>query len=201
MDGWVNQENIARSSADAEWHPLKPFVPEGARVLFLGSFPPPRQRWCIDFYYPNFINDHWRIEGLVWFQDKDHFIKGRKFDLEKIVEFCSQKGLAFHDTATAVRRLKGNASDKDLEVLVPTDIPALISTMPQLRCIVTTGERAAQTLCASLGIPGIPAVGGYVTAENGLKIYRLPSSSRAYPLPLEKKTEAYRKMFDTMYDE
>jgi hypothetical protein len=27
-----------------EQHPLEPFVPEGATTLFLGSFPPPRER-------------------------------------------------------------------------------------------------------------------------------------------------------------
>lgn len=230
---WVNHENIARSTAEEEWHPLKPFLPENAKVLFLGSFPPPRQRWCIDFYYPNFINDHWRIEGLVWFHDKDHFIIGKRFDLNRIVEFCRQKGLAFHDTATAVRRLKGNASDKDLEVIVPTDIRALISRLPQLRCIVTTGERATQTICNELGISKMPAVGEYITAPivlkaqaggrteeanregqmaaddertgaqagrtEGLMIYRLPSSSRAYPLKLENKAEAYGKMFRTVF--
>jgi G:T/U-mismatch repair DNA glycosylase len=28
----------------------------------------------MDFYYPNFINDHWRIEGLIFFGNKDHFV-------------------------------------------------------------------------------------------------------------------------------
>ena len=58
MESYLNTENIARSKDGVEWHPLIPFLPENARVLFLGSFPPLRNRWCIDFYYPNFINDH-----------------------------------------------------------------------------------------------------------------------------------------------
>ncbi len=56
---YLNTENIARSDGQIEYHPLKPFLPASARVLFLGSFPPQRKRWCMDFYYPNFINDHW----------------------------------------------------------------------------------------------------------------------------------------------
>jgi G:T/U-mismatch repair DNA glycosylase len=28
----------------------------------------------MDFYYPNFINDHWRIEGEVFFADRNHFV-------------------------------------------------------------------------------------------------------------------------------
>ena len=44
-----------------EEHPLQPFLPTGARVLFLGSFPPPREKWSMEFFYPNFINDFWRV--------------------------------------------------------------------------------------------------------------------------------------------
>lgn len=66
MKSYLNTSNIARSTDEVEYHPLIPFLPEHAKVLFLGSFPPQRKRWCIDFYYPNFINDHWRIEGEVF---------------------------------------------------------------------------------------------------------------------------------------
>ena len=59
MTSYLNTENIARSKGGVEYHPLRPFLPERAKVLFLGSFPPQRKRWCMDFYYPNFINDHW----------------------------------------------------------------------------------------------------------------------------------------------
>lgn len=37
-----------------EIHPLEPFFPQGARLLMMGSFPPKRERWKMDFYYPNF---------------------------------------------------------------------------------------------------------------------------------------------------
>ena len=36
-----------------EIHPLEPFFPQGARLLMMGSFPPKRERWKMDFYYPN----------------------------------------------------------------------------------------------------------------------------------------------------
>ena len=58
---------------DIETHPFEPFLPEGARILFLGSFPPQPHRWSMPFYYPNWINDFWRIMGLLHFGDKDHF--------------------------------------------------------------------------------------------------------------------------------
>lgn len=59
---------------DTERHPLEPFVPEGAKILMLGSFPPKKERWSMEFFYPDFINDMWRIMGLVFFDDREHFI-------------------------------------------------------------------------------------------------------------------------------
>ena len=207
MTSYLNTENIARSTDGVEYHPLVPFLPEQAKVLFLGSFPPQRKRWCMDFYYPNFINDHWRIEGAVFFGDRNHFVdeKGKQFKLEQIVAFCREKGLAFFDTSTAVRRLQDNASDKFLEVVEPTNIPMLLARLPHLRAIVTTGEKATDTICMSLGIPTIPKVNTFVSVpeqhnQDGqpLILYRLPSSSRAYPLAFDKKVEAYRRMFETV---
>lgn len=207
MTSYLNKENIARSRNGVEYHPLIPFLPTNAKVLFLGSFPPQRKRWCMDFYYPNFINDHWRIEGAVFFGDRHHFVdeEEKRFKLTDIIAFCQEKGLAFFDTSTAVRRLQDNASDKFLEVVEPTDIQALIVQLPQLRTIVTTGEKATETLCTTMKIPSLPKVNTFVPvpdtynqAGEQLVLYRLPSSSRAYPLAFEKKVEAYKRMFEQM---
>ena len=202
MTSFLNTENIARSKNGVEYHPLVPFLPENAKVLFLGSFPPQRKRWCMDFYYPNFINDHWRIEGQIFFGDKNHFVdvKAKRFKIDEIVAFCKEKGIAFFDTSTAVRRLQDNASDKFLEVVEPTDVRALLQQLPHCRTIVTTGEKATGTICASLHIPEIPNVGSSVAIPGlfnsdgeRVMLYRLPSSSRAYPLSFDKKVEAYRR--------
>ena len=151
------------------------------------------------FYHPKFINDHWRIEGQIFFGDKNHFVDvpNKHFKIDEIVAFCKEKGLAFFDTSTAIRRLQDNASDKFLEVVESTDIPALLQQLPHLRAIVTTGEKATETICASLGISNIPKVNTSVEVSNGLILYRLPSSSRAYPLSFDKKVEAYRQFFNS----
>ena len=202
---YLNTDNIARSTEGVEYHPLKPFLPQNARVLFLGSFPPQRKRWSMDFFYPNYINDHWRIEGEIFFGDRNHFVDlaAKRFKLDDIVAFCLEKGLAFFDTSTAIRRLQDNASDKFLEVVEATDIPSLLRQLPHCRAIVTTGEKATETICASLGIPAVPRANSYVAIPaatnrdgDGILLYRLPSSSRAYPLAFDKKAEAYRKMFE-----
>lgn len=187
-----------------EHHPLTPFLPENAKVLFLGSFPPQRKRWCIDFYYPNFINDHWRIEGEIWFGDKNHFvdIEHHTFRKEEIVRFLDEKGIAFYDTAESVIRHKDNASDAFLEIVKPTDIRTLLAQIPLCQAVVTTGEKACSTLCSYFSIDRVPKPNTHIVIPNltngvgeSIKLYRLPSSSRAYPLPFSKKVEAYRQMF------
>ena len=110
------------------------------------------------------------------------------------------EGLGGYDTATAVRRLKDNASDKFLEVVTPTDIPALLRQIPQCQAIVTTGEKATDTLCQTFGATP-PATGEYSEFHfegRPMRLYRMPSSSRAYPLPLEQKAAAYRRLFTAL---
>lgn len=187
------------STVNTETHPLEPFLPQNARILMLGSFPPKRERWSMEFFYPNFNNDMWRIMGLLFYGDKSHFVRAdaKKFDREQIVGFCREKGIALFDTATEVRRLKDNASDAFLEIVTPTDIGALLDRIPECRAIVTTGQKAAETLAARFGC-GVPPVGGSVETEfagRRITFYRMPSSSRAYPLSLDRKAEAYRSMF------
>ncbi|MBO7616143.1 MAG: uracil-DNA glycosylase family protein [Bacteroidales bacterium] len=184
-----------------EYHPLKPFLPANAKVLFLGSFPPPKKRWCMDFFYPNFINDHWRIEGQIWFDDKNHFVDAERkcFKMNEIIAFLNEKGIAFYDTATAVKRLKDNASDAFLEIVEHTDIEALLKQMPQCHVIATTGEKATQEVCTYYKADTIPSLNEQITLREGLTLYRLPSSSRAYPLSFDKKVEAYRRMFEAVF--
>lgn len=182
-----------------ERHPLKSFLPREAHLLMLGSFPPQRVRWSMDFFYPNWINDMWRIVGLLFFDNRHHFeAEGEKrFDKERIVAFCSTVGLALFDAATEVRRLQDNASDKFLEVVTQTDIRALLAQLPACRAVVTTGEKATDQVVEQFGCKK-PKVGEWVEiqcAGRTLQFWRMPSSSRAYPLSIEKKAEFYRKLF------
>ena len=179
-----------------EHHPLEPFLPAQARLLMLGSFPPSQKRWCMDFFYPNYNNDMWRIWGLLCFADKNHFVDlpARRFRKEAIVSFLTEKGIALYDTACAVVRTKNTASDKDLEVVEETDIDALLLQLPHCRALVTTGQKATDILTARFSIAA-PPVGGFTPfrwQHRDMLLYRMPSSSRAYPLKLEQKAEKYR---------
>ena len=185
-----------------EQHPLSPFLPDNARLLMLGSFPPQRKRWSMEFYYPNWNNDMWRITGLLFFGDKNHFVspQGKAFDKDKLTDFLTTKGIALYDTATAIRRLQDNASDKFLEVVRATDLSALLEQLPSCKAVATTGEKATETLCTQLHTVS-PQIGRYTDflfQNREMRHYRMPSSSRAYPLALEKKAEIYRSMYQEL---
>ena len=184
----------------SEIHPFTPYIPEGARILMLGTFPPKQERWSIPFYYPNWINDMWRIMGLIFYGDKEHFCDtpNRTFRLDDIKEFLDTRGIALHDTAAEVCRLKDNASDKWLEIRRPIDLQAFLDKMPGLHAVVTTGEKAASVV-ASLTATPLPAVGTSeecVVAGRHFRHYRMPSTSRAYPMNIAKKAEFYARMFE-----
>ena len=192
------------------------------------------------FYYPNWINDFWRIMGLIHFGDKDHFciLREKRFDEVAIREFCTREGLAFYDTACEVRRLKDNASDAFLEVVTATDITSLLLKIPNCNTLVTTGQKAteiiAQTFHCSVppvgsnidlaipipdqssspntlsdsgslpsngaipdsgSLPSNGAISDSGRASRNIRFWRMPSTSRAYPLPLAQKAAAYRKLF------
>ncbi len=162
-------------------HPLEPFVPEGAEYLFLGSFPPPHARWSMEFFYPNFQNDMWRIMGQIFYEDREHFVipGERRFDYEKVVAFCRERKFAFYDSAYMVKRLRGNASDQHLKIIEPSDLHSILDRMPSCKAVICTGGKSYDQALEVLESTTIP-------------ILRLPSTSRAYPMPFNKKVQSYK---------
>lgn len=189
---------MSTDDIELEAHPFEPWVPENARVLIMGTFPPQPKRWSMEFYYPNRTNDFWYMMGLIFYGDRDALlIPGTKdFDLPRIKELLNREGIALHDTGRKIKRLTGNASDKFLEIVEPVDLEALLSRMPNLKAIATTGEKAAGVIAALTGTE--PPKMGHKTRweERGIDVWRMPSTSRAYPLPLEKKAAYYRRLFE-----
>jgi len=183
-----------------ERHPWPAHVPQGARYLFLGTFPPKPPRWSMPFFYPNRINDFWRVMGLIFMGERDALWdkEAGRFDLEAIKALLQREKIALWDTAMAVRRLKDNASDKFLEIVEPIDLAALLDAHPTITRVVATGEKAAGVVAAQAGV-AVPAIGVPVDCRVGhhsIRLWRMPSTSRAYPLSLVKKADAYRLVFD-----
>lgn len=202
MEDHTNPQNPHNSP---ETHPLRPFLPHGAQLLMCGTFPPQRHRWSMNFYYPNFINDMWRIFGLIYFDDKDHFvdIQGKTFHAQELKQFLSDHKIALSDTGREVVRTTGTASDKDLDIRRQIDLPAILAEIPDCVAVASTGEKAAGVIASMTGTE-VPRIGEYAECrltdsmgtERVFRHWRMPSSSRAYPLPLAEKAAFYRHMVE-----
>lgn len=196
-----------------ERHPLQPFLPPTARLLILGSFPPPKRRWAMNFFYPNFPKQTWQVFSLVFFDNADRLLDKatHTFKQSDIQALLEERGIAIYHTACAVRRLSGNASDKDLEIVEKTDIPALLAQIPHCHDIVCTGQKSFSVLTDDYGVPMpemgtyrefhlscSPKIGELSEGLRSMKLWRMPSSSRAYPMKLEEKAGYYREMMKTI---
>ena len=141
----------------------------------------------------------WRIFGICFFSDKDYFVdqENKTFRQHALECFLTERGIGLFDTATEVVRTKNTASDKDLEVVLPTDIGWLLRQAPACHAIATTGQKASELLSSYFNV-AVPKVGSFVETifeGRSIKLYRMPSSSRAYPLNIHKKAVFYRDMF------
>ena len=193
---------MALNTPTIESHPFEPFLPANAKVLMLGSFPPPENRWAMKFYYPNKTNYMWRIMGLLFFNDKYKFVTQNGYDEPAIRQFAAEKGIAMYDAAAKVIRQKGNASDKFLQIVEPVDLFKMLDSLPDCRTIITAGEKSADMIAKLINAP-VPSTGGRVRFDYNneeYSLYRIVSSSRAYPMAIEEKAKKYADVFSTIYD-
>ena len=193
MDTTFNNKN--------ERHLLQPFISPNVKVMMIGSFPPVHSKWKMEFYYPNFQNDMWRIFGLVFFDNKDYFLKDNKksFDMNLLKSTLNSKGIGIADMGQEVIRLKNNASDKFLQIVKPLNVIAILDQLPLCNTFITSGEKATEALLLQFSDKiKHPPVGGCVSfnyLERNINMYRMPSSSRAYPMALVKKAAFYKQCF------
>lgn len=184
-----------------ETRPFPPFLPKAATVMMMGTFPPKAEKRSMEFHYPNFQNDMWRVYGLVFFDDAQHFQKENEkaFDADKIKAFLTAKGIASCPTVRRAVRTHDNASDQFLDVVETVDLRAVLKKIGKCRHIGTTGGKATEILFGILGLKYKDFHLGETAATSfdgrKLSVTRLPSTSRAYPMKLVKKAEYYRAFF------
>ncbi len=191
--------------SEIEIHPFEPWLPADAKLLMLGTFPPAPKRWCMDWYYPNFQNDMWRIMGILYYGDRNHFVdlENKTYRLDELKVFLKKRRIAIFDTCLRIRRTTGTASDKDLEVVEQADLDQMLRDLPDCEGVLCAGQLATKVFTEHFHIENAKKMkmGGYVEFPFGnrtLKLYRMPSSSRAYPMAAEKKAEYYKIMFEDL---
>ncbi len=108
-------------------------------------------------------------------------------------------GIASCPTVLKAIREKGNASDAFLKVVEPVPLAEVLDQIPDCKHIGTTGGKATEILLSLLPekvkLPKTGETIPFVFNGRELTLTRLPSTSRAYPLSLAKKAEAYKNFF------
>lgn len=202
--GHTTGRTLPAGEAPVEVHPFEPFLPAQARLLMLGTFPPSPRRWCMDWYYPNYTNDMWRIMGLCFFGDRLRFVDEahKTYRLDDVKAFMAETGIAVYDTCRQVRRTTGTASDKDLQVVEPTDLDELLRALPHCCGVLTAGQLATSLFAGHYGIDMRKMQMGdhrdFCFGGRTVSLYRMPSTSRAFPMRLEQKAAYYKTMFEDL---
>lgn len=194
-----------------EQHPFAPVLPANADIMMMGTFPPTQDKWAMPFHYPNFYNDMWRIYGAVFFDDIDYFRDGEqnRFDHKRIIKFMHVHNIASCPTVRSAIREEGNAADKHLTVVESVNLADILTQVPKVQHIFTTGGKATEILLGLLPkdkqLPKSkhPKTNQHMTypitdstgKQRLLTLHRLPSTSRAYPLAFAKKVLAYQQFF------
>lgn len=118
-------------------HPFKWYVPENARTLIIGTFPPVEARWGFAFFYPNLQNTFWKllstIAGEELLPDKSVMISQRQNILQKLK-------VGVTDMGGVIRRLAPDSKDESLEIVKYMEILQILDEYPSLERIILTSS-------------------------------------------------------------
>ena len=134
----------------------------------------------------------------MFFGDKNHFVRPGGYDEQAIRRFAAERGIAMFDAAVRVVRQKDNASDKFLEVVEPIDLDGFLDRLPDCRTVVTAGREVVGDNSRNQRHGGAERRANMLNSRivaTSAGTTALVSSSRAYPLAVEKKAEKYAEMF------
>ena len=140
-------------------HPFKPFIPENATKLIIGTIPP--YRFCVDseklkeddvnFYYGSKDNEFWSLvyksvygstEGLIT-KNTAEAIEQRKKTLEEL-------GMGITDVIESCYHLDGNSDDSSLKTIKQKDIRALLRNNERIDTLIYTSyfvKTQMNTIC------------------------------------------------------
>lgn len=124
-------------------HPYKPFIPENATKLIVGTLPPPRfttgvlKEGDVDFCYGS-------RDGLLWQVIDQVFELDLKFEtsqeaVEQRKQFLIKNNLGICDTVESCRRQKIDASDLGMNQVELRDLISILRQYPKIDTLLFTG--------------------------------------------------------------
>ena len=149
-----------------------PIVDDLTETLILGSLPGAASL-AEGRYYANPRNQFWRLVGGAIGVDL------QALDYDARLATLRAHGVGLWDVVAEAAR--AGSLDAAIRDPTPNDLPDLVRSLPALRTIAFNGGTAARIGMAQLG-----------AQSDGLRLFKLPSSSPAYTLSFEAKRSAWR---------
>jgi len=124
-------------------HPYKPYIPENATKLIVGTLPPPRfttgdlKPDDVNFCYGSRDGMLWRILDRIFelnlvFENADFPIKQRK-------DFLKKRGIGICDIVDSAQREKIDASDLGMSNIKLRDLVTYLKKYPKVDTLLFTG--------------------------------------------------------------
>jgi len=131
---------------EKETHPFKPYIPENATKLIIGTTPPPRfaknelSDNDVNFYYGSEDNNFWDIIGEI--AEVDFKKENSTQEIEKRKSFLKENGIGICDIVLRTDRKKINsASDNDLTNIEYLNIiNEILVKYPKIDTLLYTSE-------------------------------------------------------------
>ncbi len=124
-------------------HPYKPFIPQGATKLIVGTLPPPRfsmgnlKKGDVNFCYGSIDGQLWKILDEL-FTLKLHF-ETTDFAIQQRKDFLIRNNIGICDIVESCERKKMDASDLGMENIVLRDILFYIKNNTSVDTLLLTG--------------------------------------------------------------
>ncbi|MGY5847822.1 uracil-DNA glycosylase family protein [Salegentibacter sp. HM20] len=124
-------------------HPYRPFIPENATKLIVGTLPPPRftmgefKEGDVDFCYGS-------RDGLLWLVLDRIFELNLKFETSEAakqqrIDFLKERGIGICDMVESSKRDKIDASDLGMQQVELRDMIGILRRYPKIKRLLFTG--------------------------------------------------------------
>jgi G:T/U-mismatch repair DNA glycosylase len=178
-------------------------IPE-MKVMILGNFPPHRKKWDYEFYYPNKINNFWKVLAALAGKPLKEMKGGPAVEERKRIMEKLKVGV--FNIAKSIKRKGVSARDTDIEIVEYNDLVSVLKKHKELRKIVLAGYSApnstARKFIEYLDLQGISferptliKMGSTfkIRFENReIECVILNSTSTAFPIKLDVLVEQFR---------